>query len=211
MASTGVSLLLLGVRMLASGSNIFWFLAWNLFLAWLPLIFALGLRLHLSKNHSIEWKSVMLFVLWLGFLPNSFYIMSDLIHLQSSGDVAILYDIAMMMSFIINGLILGYLSVYIVHVQVAKRLKRNQTWLIILLVFLSCGFAIYLGRYLRWNTWDILLNPAGILFDLSERIVNPVLHAEAYYITFVFFVLLTSTYAIIYQLVKLLSANTRPR
>ena len=87
-ASSLVSLVLLGTRMVVSGSDRFWFLAWNLFLAWLPLLFALGLRLHLAKNPFLHWKSIVLFVLWLGFLPNSFYLMSDLIHLQSSGETA---------------------------------------------------------------------------------------------------------------------------
>lgn len=147
---------------------------------------------------------MVLFIVWLGFLPNSFYIMSDLIHLQSSGETLVLYDIAMMMSFVINGLILGYLSVFIVHKLLLKRFKASYAHMAVGFFFLASGFAIYLGRYLRWNTWDILFNPAGILFDLSERVINPLIHAETYIVTTVFFVVIAMTYAVIYELADML-------
>lgn len=180
---------------------------WNLFLAWLPVVFALGFRINMAKNRLQSWQNLLLLFLWLGFLPNSFYLMSDLIHLQSSGESAILFDIAMMMSFIVNGLILGYISVYIVHLQLLKKLSARMMLVFLGFVFMACGFAIYLGRYLRWNTWDIIVNPFGLLFDLSERIVNPILHIQTYVVTITFFVLLSSIYAVIYQLTKVLSQN----
>src|SRR5690606_1961254 len=191
LASTLVSSSLLGIRILSVGNNRFWFMLWNLFLAWLPLLFALGLRLNLTQKRLGHWQNVLLFFVWLGFLPNSFYMMSDLIHLQSSGETLVLYDIALMMSFIINGLILGYMSTFIVHQVLIKRLRTWHAHTIVGLVFLLSGFAIYLGRYLRWNTWDILLNPAGLLFDLSERLINPLAHGQTYIVTFVFFVIIS--------------------
>lgn len=207
--STLVSVTLLALRMIVAGNTRFWFMTWNLFLAWIPLLFALGLRINLLKKPLTGWQNLGLLALWLGFLPNSFYLMSDLIHLQSSGEASVLYDVAMMMSFIINGLILGYISVYIVHSQLLKHFKPKTVHIILGFVFLACGFATYLGRYLRWNTWDIFLNPAGILFDLSERVINPILHIQTYIVTFVFFVVLASTYAVIYQIIVLLNSNTR--
>lgn len=204
-----VSVLLLLVRMIVAGNTRFLFMIWNLFLAWLPVVFALGFRINITKHRLTSWQNIGLLALWLGFLPNAFYLMSDLIHLQSSGEASVLYDIAMMMSFIINGLILGYISIYIVHMQLLKKLSHRATHLVLALVFLACGFAIYLGRYLRWNTWDIIINPFGILFDLSERVVNPVLHVQTYIVTLTFFVLLSATYAVIYQLTKVLSQNVQ--
>mgnify|MGYP003617810155 CR=1 FL=1 len=211
LGSSLVSVLLLAVRMIVAGNTRFLFMIWNLFLAWLPVVFALGFRLNLTKHRLQSWQNLGLLVLWLGFLPNSFYLMSDLIHLQSSGESAILYDIAMMMSFIINGLILGYISVYIVHMQLLKQWSNRMILGFLGFVFLACGFAIYLGRYLRWNTWDILLNPFGILFDLSERIINPFIHFQTYVVTLIFFVLLSTTYAVIYQLVIVLGTNVKKR
>jgi len=208
-ASSLVSVVLLVIRMVVAGNGRFGFMVWNLFLAWLPVVFALGFRLNITKHRLQSWQNILLLFLWLGFLPNSFYLMSDLIHLQSSGEASVLYDIAMMMSFIINGLILGYISVYIVHVQLLKKLSDRAVLAFLAFVFFACGFAIYLGRYLRWNTWDIIVNPFGILFDLSERVVNPVLHIQTYIVTLTFFVLLSGTYAVIYQLAKVLSTNAQ--
>lgn len=200
---------LLSVRIVAADELWLSFMAWNLFLAWLPLVFALSLRINLAKKPWRHWQNLLLTLLWLGFLPNSFYMMTDLIHLQSSGQVSVLYDAAMMMSFVLNGLILGYMSVYLVHVQLLERFKRNQAHAIIMLALLSCGFAIYLGRYLRWNTWDVLINPFGILFDLSERVVNPVVHSQTYVITFVYFMVIATTYGVVYELAGLLDNSTK--
>lgn len=208
-ASSAVSVLLLVIRMIVAGNTRFSFMIWNLFLAWLPVVFALGFRLHMKKHRLQDWQNLALLFLWLGFLPNSFYLISDLIHLQSSGESSVLYDIAMMMSFILNGLILGYLSIYIVHSQMLQRLRDRTVLAFLAFVFLACGFAIYLGRYLRWNTWDIIINPFGILFDLSERVINPVLHIQTYVVTLTFFILLSSTYAVVYQLTKVLSNNAQ--
>ena len=204
-----VSLSLLAARMVASGSMIWWFLAWNLVLAWLPLLFALGLRLNLTKKRWSHWQNIGLSFLWLGFLPNSFYIISDYIHLYSEQDVFLLLDIALMTSFVINGLILGFLSIFIVHRCLLKRFANKVVTPIIGLVFFACGFAIYIGRFLRWNTWDVIMNPAALLFDLSERVINPVTHAETYLITFVFGVVLASTYAVIYELIKLINRSSK--
>lgn len=208
-AASAISTVLLAMRMLASASWAFWFLEWNLLLAWLPLLFALGLRLNLQKHPWLYWQNVGLSILWLGFLPNSFYIMTDLIHLQHSSETFILYDAAMIMSFAINGLILGYISLYIVHKQLLKRLSVRASNTIVVLALLACGFAMYLGRFLRWNTWDLVLNPAGILFDLSERLINPILHSETYLITLIFSLVLISIYAVIYELVKLIAHSKR--
>lgn len=207
--SSLVSILLLVIRMIVAGNGRFLFMVWNLFLAWLPVLFALGFRLNLTKHRLQSWQNLGLLFLWLGFLPNSFYLMSDLIHLQSSGEASVLYDIAMMMSFILNGLILGYISVYIVHAQLQKKLPQKAVITFLGFVFLACGFAIYLGRYLRWNTWDIVLNPFGILFDLSERVVNPLIHIQSYIVTLTFFVLLGGTYVVIYQVTRVLSQTTQ--
>lgn len=207
LASSGVSVLFLSVRMIVAGNTHFSFMVWNLFLAWLPVVFALGLRLSITKHRLQSWQNIVLLFLWLGFLPNAFYLISDLIHLQSSGETSILYDIAMMMSFIINGLILGYISIYIVHRQLLSKLpERTVNWFLAF-VFMACGFAIYLGRYLRWNTWDIILNPFGLIVDLSERVVSPITHIQTYIVTLTFFILLGGTYAVIYQLTRVLSQN----
>ncbi len=201
--SSGVSVGLYATRVVAAENIRYWFMLWNLFLAWMPVLFAFWLRYRLNFARWLSWKNIILTLLWLIFLPNSFYMTSDIIHLVNTGEILQLYDVAMMLSFIINGMILGYMSVYVIHHELLKRLKPRAAHTIIGLVLFSCGFAIYLGRYLRWNTWDVLLNPAALLFDVSERIVHPQVHNDMFIITITFFVLIASVYAVGYQLVHL--------
>ncbi len=202
--SSGVSIFLLSARMIVSSSTKFWFLSWNLFLAWIPLGFAYWLYVRTKKKAIPDWKDTIIGFFWLGFLPNSFYLISDLIHIQSSGEVSILYDTAMMISFVLNGLLLGYISLFIVHRILAKYSTEKFAYFIAQFVLLLCSFAIYLGRYLRWNTWDVFVNPAGLLFDVSDRVINPGSHSLTFVVTGVFFIVLGSTYAVIYRLTQLL-------
>lgn len=207
--SSCVSVALLLIRVFVTQSMHLVFLIWNLFLAWIPLFFAFWLKAKLKTNHKPSWKEYLLGCLWLIFLPNSFYIISDLIHLQSSGDVSLLYDTAMVMSFVINGLLLGYISLYIVHKSVIKYLGSNGAFIFAQFAILLSGFAIYLGRYLRWNTWDIVFNPAGLVFDVSDRIINPGTHTFTFVVTGVFYIILGSTYAVLYRLAEILKITQK--
>lgn len=200
LASTKISLVLFTCRALSSHSNRYWFLVWNLALAWLPLMFAWWLKTRLKKTSWATWRNVVLSLLWLSFLPNSFYLVSDFVHLHPTGEVSVLFDSVMFMSFAWNGLVLGFASVIIVHLELIKRLRQRLVLLLLGLAFLLCSFAIYLGRYLGWNTWDILVNPVGILFDLSDRIVRPTSYPNTFTTTSMFFVLLTTTYYTTYRL-----------
>lgn len=203
-ASNLVSASLFLIRVEQSENIRYWFLLWNLVLAWLPLGAVLILRERLKKTRWLTWQNIGLSLLWLGFLPNSFYLVSDLIHLHSTGEVSILFDVVMFTSFIFNGLVAGFASIFLIHVMLLKRLPRERVHALIGLVLFICSFAIYLGRDLRWNTWDILVNPAGILFDVSERVINPLTHSEVFSITALFFVLLTSIYAVCWQFIAAL-------
>lgn len=208
--SSGVSVVLMLVRILATGSLRLSFLVWNLFLAWLPLLFAYWLKFSIDKKKLPSYKELALGALWLVYLPNSFYLMTDLIHLQSSAEVGLLYDTALLTSFVINGLILGFISLYIVHGVARKLIGASRAYLFAQLILLLCGFAIYLGRYLRWNTWDVLINPFGLVFDVSDRIINPTTHAHTFLITGVFYIVLGSSYAVIYRITEIIS-NTKQR
>lgn len=198
--SSGLSAGLLAARMLSSQSYRYWFLLWNLALAWLPMAFAWWLHNRLRSTPWKNWKNIILTVLWLGFLPNSFYIVSDFIHIHESGEVSLLFDSVMIMSFAWNGLLLGFISLLIVHFELAKRLFRRTVTILLGVVILLCSFAIYLGRYLAWNTWDILINPAGILFDISDRIIKPASFPNTFTTTSMFFVSLCVMYYVIYKL-----------
>lgn len=202
--SSAVSFLFFTVRVAGAGSTRYWFLIWNLLLAWLPLFFAWLAVRRLGRTKLSNPLNILLLVLWLGFLPNSFYLVSDLIHLHQTGDINILYDAVMFASFIFNGYIAGYLSLYMIHRELLDRLSRHKAHLIIAGVLLLCSFAIYLGRVLRWNTWDVLINPAGLLFDMSEQVVKPLSNPQLFMTTATFFLLLGSIYAVVWHLVQAL-------
>jgi uncharacterized membrane protein len=204
LASSAVSVLLYGLRVFEAHSFRHGFLFWNLFLAWLPLIFAWWLVVRLRSTAWLAPQNVLLTLLCLGFLPNSFYMVSDLIHLEVTGEVSLLYDAALYTSFIFNGFVIGYVSVYLVHRELIKRLGRVPAHGLVTAVFLACSFAIYLGRYLRWNTWDVLINPAGLLFDVSDRIISPGTYPQAFVTTGTFFLLIGSTYLVGWQFAQTL-------
>jgi uncharacterized membrane protein len=191
-----------------SAALIYWI--YNLFLAWLPILFIGWLLICLKKWPWLNWRPMLLTVLWLSFLPNSFYLVSDLIHLQGVGQSHVLFDSVMFESFIINGLMLGYLSVFLIHNELLKRISaRMSTFLIGLSLFL-CSYAIYLGRDLRWSSWDLLINFPGILFDVSETITNPKGHVQAFTTTLTFFVFISVFYILAWRATKIIRKFGRP-
>lgn len=181
---------------------VFWFLNWNLLLAWLPLLLAIWLVEYLKNNPWFSWPGVFLALFWLGFLPNSFYIISDLMHLNVISTANPLYYAVMMFSFSFNGLMLGFVGIYLIHRELLKRFKPTASHCWIAAILLLCSFAMYLGRYLRWNTWDVVLNPAGVVFDVSDRIVNPVAYGQTFQVTALFFVLLGSMYFVLWNMAR---------
>lgn len=205
--SNAVSVGFLLVKATVTHSWIYSFLLWNLVLAWLPLMFAFALVDLLSKHRWLSWQNVTLSFLWLVFLPNSFYLASDLIHLRVSSQASVLFDVVMLLSFSFNGFLTGMISLYLVHHQLYKRFWAHQVHAVITLVLLAASFAIYLGRNLRWNTWDVLINPAGLLFDVSDRLINPTAHPQALTTTLGFFVLLGSVYIVLWQFARALQRD----
>lgn len=181
----------------------FWYLLWNLFLAWIPLLIGLWLVQVIKTKPWSGWQGMILSLIWLAFLPNSFYMISDFIHLQDYQRVDVVYDTAMFASFVLTSLFLGYASLHLVHVELARRFRNRITaWVWISAILALCSFAIYLGRDLRWNSWDVLTSPAGILFDVSDIVLHPTEHMLAFTTTLTFFVLLLSVYIVVWQFVR---------
>jgi len=194
--ATLASLLLYAYGAWRNHSLAFNYLPWNLFLAWLPLLFALRLSYTLPYKLWSSWEALALSLLWLVFLPNSFYLVSDFIHLQDVQRVDVLFDAAMFTSFIYTGVLLGFTSLYLVHRQLRARLSMLASAGWVALVLLLCSCAIYIGRDLRWNSWDVITNPPGLLFDVSDRILHPRAYPQMFTTIFSFFVLLGSMYTL---------------
>lgn len=197
---------LLIARIAFSDSLRYTFLFWNLLLAIVPTLLAWWLVRRIRKYGWLKWKQIALTVAWVGFLPNSFYLVTDLIHLRPNYEADFLFDITVLSAFIFAGLAFGFMSVYLVHSEVAKRIRDGRAYGLVAILFLAVSFAIFLGRYMRWNTWDIVIRPAGLLFDISDRVINADAHLHSYQITLILFLLLFSTYTVVFESARLLKA-----
>lgn len=183
------------------------YLVWNLFLAWLPLLFALRLVALLKRKLWSSWEALATSVLWLTLLPNSFYMISDFIHLREVPRVDILYDTFMLTSFIYTGVALGFSSLCLVHVQLRKRLTERAAAGWVAAILLICSAAVYVGRDLRWNSWDILTNPGGLLFDISDRLQHPADYPQMIVTIITFFILLVTMYGLLWRGVRLVRST----
>lgn len=195
------------IASLENGQFAYSYLTWNLFLAWIPLLLVLWLVKILKSRLWSSWLPLVVTVLWVLFLPNSFYMITDFIHLHGAPRVNLLFDVVTFTSFILNGIILGYLSLFLVHQEFLKRLNRRMAAGLVGAVLLLTSFAIYIGRDLRWNTWDIMFNPASVIFDVSDRVINPSAHPQVFSTTISFFVLLSSVYAVIWYMMRVARAQ----
>lgn len=208
-ALLGSSLVSVGLFLCGAARNhslAFSYLLWNLFLAWLPLLFAARLNAILRYKLWSSWEGLAASFLWLIFVPNSFYMISDFIHLWEVRRVDILYDAVMFTSFIFTGVMVGFASLFIVHLHLRRRFGGREATGWVGLTLLLASFAVYIGRDLRWNSWDILTNPGGLLFDVSDRLQRPSAYPQMLVTTLSFFVLLTTLYAVVWQAARLLQS-----
>jgi uncharacterized membrane protein len=194
--ATLISVVLFSVAALRNRSLAFDYLMWNLFLAWVPFALMVWLKRMLRTQLWSSWPALALTATFIGFLPNTFYMITDVIHLQEMRRVDMILDVIMFSSFYLNAFILGLISTYLFHLELRKRFTVRTGWLLLMTVILAASFAIYIGRDLRWNTWDILINPASILFEISDRLMAPFAHPELFTTTFGFFALIASTYLV---------------
>ncbi len=177
----GFTISLLAVRIVLTAELTYIFLAWNLFLAWIP--FALGQQLVRIQN---SWKIFLMIALWLLFLPNAPYIITDFLHLKERLPVPYWYDILLLFSAALNGLLLGLVSLFTIEKFLADRYGKRVSGVVVFISLFLCAFGIYIGRYLRWNSWDIIVNPLGIAGDILDRLLNPFDHFKTWSVTILF-------------------------
>ena len=190
-----ISIILLIGRIYIKGSFVFVFLAWNLLLALVPLVCAL-LIFNLQKKY--EGLKILLLVIWLFFYPNAPYILTDYIHLSWSN--FIVYDAILITFFALAGLLAGLLSMYLVFVKLFHRLNKYYSWAIITLCSILTGFGIYLGRFLRFNSWDIITDRSNLLRWTTETLARSNLFYLAVVTTLTTAIIHISFFFIFYKL-----------
>jgi uncharacterized membrane protein len=157
---------------------------WNLFLATLPLLWGAAFKTF------IEGKRLILagafFILWLLFLPNAPYLLTDLIHLRPHPQAPLWYMLALLLSCAGAGTLLGYISLMQVHTAIERQFGRTTGWAVAAGSLMLCGFGIYVGRFLRWNSWDAFTNPIRLARSVMGQFVDPGLHPHPLAVTLVF-------------------------
>jgi len=199
--ASGVGVALVLARLAMSHQLAYFNLVWNLFLAWLPLGFAVlagGFR-------PPRGRFLLCAFLWLLFLPNSPYLVTDLVHLKPRPPVPLWFDILLVQSFVLTGLLLGFLSLHLMHRRVSHSFGWRSGWLFTLVVLGLTAFGIYLGRFERWNSWDLFTSPLA----LSNDIFNMLIHPRANKTAFVFTTLCASFLGLAYLALYALAASSR--
>ncbi len=170
-------------RFVYTGNKMFLFLNWNLFLAFIPWFAGICLRL---KPEAKQRKGMIVafVLLWLAFFPNAPYILTDLFHLRRQSAVPIWFDLTLILSFAWTGLLFGFFSLMDVQYTLQRFLPEKRVALVSVALLFISGFGIYLGRYLRWNSWDIVQQPLALLADISSRFTDPAHHPRTWGMTF---------------------------
>jgi len=168
------------VRCIYAGKHGYIFLVWNLFLAWIPFTISTIFK---KMNGAGKLKQVMIFCAWLLFFPNALYIVTDLIHLDAETNVPKWFDAVLLFSCSVAGLLMAFVSILRLEIFLSRKFKSSQVQAIILSIFFVSSFGVYLGRFLRWNSWDILNNPFALLYSIAQRFIFPFQYFQTWTVT----------------------------
>lgn len=200
--SSALSLCFVFFRMYVTDSIIYGFLIWNLFLAWIPLAISNFLIKTESKFNS-KIYNFSLYAIWLLFFPNCPYMITDIIHIV---DIATgmprWYDLIMDVTFAFSGMLSGLVSMYQIHNFLNKKMTRKNAWLVILFSILLSSFGVYLGRYQRWNSWDLFSQPITLFKGIFAHMDNPLANSTGINITILFSLLTLLGYFSFYALIN---------
>ena len=182
-------------------------LIWNLFLAWIPFILA-------YLAHSISWRRIWVYLvipivafLWLIFFPNAPYMLTDLQDLaRISYSAPLWYDVLIVVWCSWTAMLLGIVSLYLMQDIVIRTFGRFIGWSFVLVISVLSSFGIYLGRFVRLNSWDILQNPKETAMSILGLIIDPSRRLTAFTFSYTFFFLFV--YLLLYSFSHMLREQT---
>jgi uncharacterized membrane protein len=172
--------LMITARIFYTGHTLYLFLVWNIFLAWIP--FMISSQFSKVKTKA-KWKQLLIFSSWLVFFPNALYIVTDLIHLQIESLVPKWFDAVLLFSASVAGLMMAFVSLYRVEVFLHQVIHKKLRSISVLAILFLASFGVYLGRFLRWNSWDVISNPFQLLASIGHRIISPFDHLQTWAVT----------------------------
>jgi uncharacterized membrane protein len=179
------------------------YLVWNLFLAWLPLVFALAARRHFHEGRWRDWRCVVPAVLWLLFFPNAPYIFTDLIHLLMGFFGHFWVDLVLILMCALTGLLLGFVSLHLMHAAVEKIWGRAAGWTFVTVASGLGGLGIYLGRFFRLNSWDVITRPGQVYHTLGAWSFNSPYAFPSVAFPVLFSVFLFTSYVMLHALTRM--------
>ena len=188
--------LLVTFRVWRTGRITYLFLLWNLALAWVPMLSSCLLSYGYHRNLRAPAGNFVLFGVWFLFFPNAPYIVTDLLHLSPRYPIPVWYDLMVIVFNAWTGFALAVCSLYQMQALVAKRFGRFWGWALAAITIPATGLGIYIGRFLDWNSWDIMLEPTTIIRNVVTALLNAPNDPTAVAVSVLFSVLLGLTYGI---------------
>ena len=201
--ASAVTVGLVAARIVWTGDFVYASLVWNLFLAWLPLIFALLARDEFHPARSRNWRFLGFAGAWLLFFPNAPYIFTDVVHLTTYFYNHFWIDLMLILLCALTGLVLGFVSLFLMQGVVRRLFGDVASWGFIVAVAGLSGFGIYLGRFLRFNSWDIVWKPLALYHGIGQWAANPLAHSNTYAFPMLFAIFLFLAYVMLYALTHL--------
>jgi len=186
---------LIFARILYTGTSRYLFLVWNLFLAWLPYLIS---GLFEKYKTAPRYKRYMLFFTWLLLFPNALYIITDLIHLQADTSMPVWYDAILLFASSFLGLVMAFTSMRRVENVVAKIYSKKAVAIFVPAVLCIAAFGVFLGRFLRWNSWDVINNPLALFKDVFSILLFPHHNIR----TWLIIAMLSALYCLMYFFMK---------
>ena len=199
---------LLAARVVYTDSTQYRNLAWNLVLAWVPFLVALVLY----ERHRAGARPLALLapgLLWLLFLPNAPYLLTDVFLIRFLGGVPIWFDVVLVTAFAWTGLMLGFVSLFLVHTVARSLAGPRAGWALVLGATALSSFGIYLGRFLRWNSWDFVVQPTVLAASIGDHLTDPLATSKLLGMTVLLTGFLTAGYLVLYGFLHLAVQDAR--
>ena len=182
-------------RILLFGSDYYIYLLWNIVLAILPFIISSILLLFATKGNFNIFLFIVGGILWLLLIPNAPYIVTDLIHMHERQAMPLIYDSFLLFSSALVGLILGMYSLSQINQIIKMKFNKFSSEVIIIAIILFTSFGVYLGRFLRFNSWDIFNSPMSFINGVGNIFSQPNSITQAFVYTGLFFFFIYMSYS----------------
>lgn len=182
------------LRIILFGNNTFIYIFWNIFLAFVSFFISSILLLNTDKENIIKPLFIIGFILWILFLPNAPYVVTDFIHLGRIRAVPVMYDMFLLFSAAYASLLLGLYSISHMEKILLLKFTKKITNILILIIILFTGFGVYLGRFLRFNSWDFFINHNSLVTSIWKISTESNGYANVFGYTLLFFIFIYVSY-----------------